>query len=422
MWPPADQVDAGKREAAPAITCTASERLGYNAVMYWRAGSLALLVAFLGGAALLRSLQAPTVWWNWGALGLAVVTVAVLGIDTWRRRARQQRKAAETLRWYHMRPVTLALPVIVVLACWWLVRIPAPMGDGPAGPAVDSAQFESRWLDRPVVMVSLGDSVSTGYGAGPGLGYFDLIQRNADEVYPEMAGLDLSRVLDIRHVERLAANSSNSLAHEQTIRRMQIWPAGMFGVVCMTTGGIDLVHWYGKSVPEEGAMYGVDWAAAQPWIENFRLRLDRMLIALRDKFPGGCAVFLATIYDPTDGVGDIDGAGPMFWLPAWPDGKRIHTAFNDIIKEAAARHDHVHLADVCQTLLGHGIHCNEPANPHYDARGPDVLVLCESGRPKPPGLRRNTPGLLECHGKRIAVAAALALPAGTSYGAKRHAE
>lgn len=338
--------------------------------MVLRAAILGVLLGLLGGAAAWRGAIAPAAWWNWCALALALGALVVLIADTKRKRARMLQGIAHKPRWYQFGSSGFSVLAIGLLLAWWLARVPAPMGSGPAGPAVEAARFERKWLDQPVVMVSLGDSVSTGYGAGPGMGYFELIQRNRDDAYPEMAGVDLSRALDIRRVERLAANSTNSLDHEETIRRMQVWPKETFGVVCMTTGGIDLIHWYGKSSPKEGAMYGADWATAEPWVRNFEQRLDRMLLALREKFPGGCAVFLATIYDPTDTVGDIENAGPKFWLPAWPDGKRIHTAFNDIIKAAAAKHDHVHLVDVYATLLGHGIHCNEPANPHYDADDP----------------------------------------------------
>jgi hypothetical protein len=81
-------------------------------------------------------------------------------------------------------------------------------------------------------------------------------------------------------------------------------------------------------------------------------------------------VFLATIYDPTDGVSDIENAGPIFWLPAWPGGRPVFDGFNAAIKRVAARHDHVHLVDVEAVMLGHGIHCSEPGNQHYDKDDP----------------------------------------------------
>ena len=94
------------------------------------------------------------------------------------------------------------------------------------------------------------------------------------------------------------------------------------------------------------------------------------MLALKLAFPGGCAVMLATIYDPTDDVGDIENAGPIFWLSAWPDGRAIFYAYNDAIRAAAAKHDHVHLVDVHRVMLGHGIHCREPGNEFYREEDP----------------------------------------------------
>jgi len=338
--------------------------------MYIRAAILALTLAALAFSAAWRGVLSPAAWWNWLALATALAALALVLVDLGRQRARLLKAAVEKPRWYHFRLSGISIASIVLLLAWWLARVPAPMGSGPAGATVDAARFEQHWLKQPVALVSLGDSVSTGYGAGKGMGYFDLIQHNADDAYPAMRALDLHRVLDIRYVERLAANSTSSIEHEGVIQRMQVWPADTFGLVCMTTGGIDLIHQYGKARPRDGAMYGADWATAEPWIRNFEQRLDRMLELLKGKFPGGCAVFLATIYDPTDSVGDIENAGPMFWLPAWPDAKRIHTEYNEVIRRACARHDQAHVVDVCAALLGHGIHCNEPGNPHYDADDP----------------------------------------------------
>src|SRR3990172_341861 len=42
----------------------------------------------------------------------------------------------------------------------------------------------------------------------------------------------------------------------------------------------------------------------RPWIDNFEKRLDRMIEEIKKKFPGGCQIFLANIYDPSDGSGD----------------------------------------------------------------------------------------------------------------------
>lgn len=334
----------------------------YNGIMRSAAkiALLALLIA-LGVAIASRTWQAPDLWHNWLALG-----VLLLGTGT---AVVAFRKPTAKPRWFTLRPVIVALCSLFVGLFHFVMRVPAPMGEGPAGPDVDKSAFARKWSNRPVVLLSLGDSISTGYGAPEGMGYVDQLERNHD-AYREMAGCDLHSVLPNLRQRKLARNSSNSMEHLETIRGLPVFDQQTFGIVCITTGGIDLIHYYGKSAPREGAMYGADWATAKPWIDNYAARLDDMMLALRDRFPGGCAVFIGTIYDPTDGVGDIQNAGPMFWLPAWKDGFDVHTAFNDAIKACAAKHKHVHLADFHAAMLGHGIHCRDRANPHYDATDP----------------------------------------------------
>src|SRR5689334_19218398 len=53
-----------------------------------------------------------------------------------------------------------------------------PVGSGPAGPAVPAASFAKVWSTRSVVLVGMGDSITAGYGASPGHGYFDRLVRN----------------------------------------------------------------------------------------------------------------------------------------------------------------------------------------------------------------------------------------------------
>jgi len=93
-----------------------------------------------------------------------------------------------------------------------------------------------------------------------------------------------------------------------------------------------------------------------------------MLRRIDECFPGGCHVFLANIYDPTDGVGDLEQAD----LPTWPDGKVILRVYNDVIAQQAGRRRNVHLVNLHDEFLGHGIHCTQPwrdwyrsADPHY---------------------------------------------------------
>lgn len=61
-----------------------------------------------------------------------------------------------------VRPLLLGIlgPVLVIsLAFWWFLRPGPLMGEGPAGPEVDKGKFSAPWIESPVVLLSIGDSV-----------------------------------------------------------------------------------------------------------------------------------------------------------------------------------------------------------------------------------------------------------------------
>jgi hypothetical protein len=178
----------------------------------------------------------------------------------------------------------------------------------------------------------------------------------------------LSRVLPQLKTLNLAVSGSNSLQHVNQIRdRLPPQDDNVFGLVVMTTGGNDLIHWYGTSPPREGAMYGAALDQAQPWIDSYEVRLDDMFTAIEERFPGGCAIFVADIYDPSDGVGDPEST----WaLPHWPDCLKIVDAYNAALKRVASKHKVVHVVPVHDTFLGHGIHCRQFWRSNYDWRDP----------------------------------------------------
>jgi lysophospholipase L1-like esterase len=242
---------------------------------------------------------------------------------------------------------------------FWLAR---PVGEGPAGPAVPVAPFQGVWTERPVLLLGIGDSVTAGLGASrPELSYFARLADNPDGEYPEMLGRCLSAVLPNLQRKNVAVSGSNSLQHLQAIEDVPPQDSDVLGLVVMTTGGNDLIHWYGRRPPREGAMYGASWSQAEPWIASFETRLQKMLDLLEAKFPGGCHIFLGDIYDPTDGVGDA----PSVFLPRWPDGLRIHAAYNRVIHCCAEQRESVHLVPIHATFLGHGSHCRQFWRSHY---------------------------------------------------------
>lgn len=182
-----------------------------------------------------------------------------------------------------------------------------------------------------------------------------------------MKGICLSAVFPNLFVTNLSV--SGSISHElaeSQLRQLSPAATNTIGWVVITTGGNDLIHNYGRTPPREQAMYGATWEQAEPWIEKFVTRLETIVTGLTERFPGGCQIFLANIYDPTDGIGDMGPAG----LPDWPDGLKILESYNEALRLCADRHPGVHLVNLHDEFLGHGIHCAQFWTKHYHSRDP----------------------------------------------------
>jgi lysophospholipase L1-like esterase len=257
-----------------------------------------------------------------------------------------------------------------------------PVGTGPAGPAVPREPWTKTWSSRPVLLVGLGDSVTAGFGAPPPEAYFNRLADNPGGEFAELRGINLRAVFPNLKTLNLAISGTISQEHvDEQLPKLPKADAGTLGLVVMTTGGNDLIHSYGRNPPIEGAMFGATWEQARPWIANYEQRLDRMFERIRAAFPGGCHIFIADIYDPTDGVGDIESAG----LPPWPDGERILAACNQAIRGSASRFPEVHVVPMHDAFLGHGMHCTQRWNRHYRKEDPGYWYYTNLEDPNPRG-------------------------------------
>lgn len=250
-----------------------------------------------------------------------------------------------------MRKSILIGVIAAAIAAIALYTRPKPEAMRPAGPAVPRELFERLWTTRPTLLVGLGDSMTAGFGARNGYSYFARLARNPGDEFQGMFGISLSSVMpDLRTVNH-AVSGTTSIDHLEQAAQLGVEKQRM-GIVVMTTGGNDLIHNYGRTPPREGAMYGATLEQARPWIANFEQRLNRTLDRIGERFPVGCHIFLANIYDLTDGAGDIEKAG----LPAWRDGLTILAAYNAAIARAADKRPNIHLVDIHAAFMGHGIH------------------------------------------------------------------
>jgi len=273
------------------------------------------------------------------------------------------------LKWYSFRWRFLVL--FIVLCLWaigyaglriYLITRVLPMGIGPAGPSVSPASFQNVWSDDKYMLVGLGDSITRGLGTSRPFTYFQLLARNNNEHCPEMTGCDLLSVLPNLQYENFAQDFTVTQQHIDTqLPRIPVYPTDVQGIVVLTTGGNDLIHDYGRSKPRDGAMYGCSYRKAIVWSENIKQRIAQILEEINTKFPGGCEIFLANIYDPTDGVSDPQTVG----LPRWPQASKVLALTNEKIVELCNQFENVHLVDIHSTFLGHGIHCTERWRKHH---------------------------------------------------------
>ncbi|MCO8123222.1 SGNH/GDSL hydrolase family protein [Stieleria sp. TO1_6] len=273
-------------------------------------------------------------------------------------------------RWRLWMLVTAAILILAGVLYYREYKFARPVGSGPAGPPVAREPFQSIWSDRQIHVLGLGDSVTAGLGAkSTSHRYFSRVIENPADEFDAMQGCCLSAVLPNLTQENLAISGSESQVHLDVINDQLLQqPDDTFGIVLMTSGGNDLIHMYGRSPPRECAMYGATLDQALPWIANFQTRLTTMFQTIIGRFPGGCEIYIADIYDPTDGQGDA----PSIFLPVWEDGLKIHKRYNRVINDVAQEFDNVFVVPMYETFLGHGSHCRQwwldtycEEDPHY---------------------------------------------------------
>lgn len=216
-------------------------------------------------------------------------------------------------------------------------------------PAVDSEPFQSVWTERKVLLVGIGDNLVDGLGATTKAhGFFNRLLKNPSDELEDMKGKSLTQVLPKITSLNLSTPDSNSKQHLRSITEdLPVQPNDVYGIVILTTGGIDLVHSYGRSAPRECAMYSATLEQTGPWTVAFRERLTKMLQLISERFPGGCEIYLADICFPTSEIGEKASID----LPPWKDGAAIYETYNSVIIEVAESYPNTHVVPINDVLL-----------------------------------------------------------------------
>lgn len=234
-------------------------------------------------------------------------------------------------------------------------------------------------------VIGFGDSVTTGYCSSPGHSYFEMLIENDDDLHPSFAGRDLSTRFGAVTENNKAVDGATSCNFtEQGIRAalQSDTETGKPTLVLITLGGNDLIHDYSCANPHECAGYCADLADATEWAANFKDRVLGFIQAADDEIDGEMFVFIGNIYDPTDGIGDIENASIP--LPPWPDGLDVLALYNQTIDEIAETAGAT-VVDMRGAMLGHGLHYNDESHPQYDADDPSYWYCANLEDPNDKG-------------------------------------
>lgn len=196
--------------------------------------------------------------------------------------------------------------------------------------------------------MALGDSISTDDYPGEGKGAASLFYRNQDHLYPDFKGLDLATLFSgiEFQLQALDGATSSHVIHEQIpqikhIRRSRV-------VFTLTAGGNDIL-------------------SEQDDADHISLRIQTITRTLKQLFPA-CIIILGTIYDPSDGAGDL-----------FEPGVRLHremetlATLNQNIREMAA--PGIEVVDIYKHFLGHGSRAKDPSNPFHHSEDPSLWYL-----------------------------------------------
>jgi lysophospholipase L1-like esterase len=206
----------------------------------------------------------------------------------------------------------------------------------------------------PPLYIALGDSMSIELypcldlqgrgrmevGERPALGAASLFHRNLADFWPDFHGRDLvSREPGMEKLDLCVDGATTG--HTITFQLPQVPPQARerARVVTITAGGNDLLA---------GLFNGLDGlpGALRDAIERYH----ELVGAVAEHFPSATLI-LTTVYDPTDGTGDLPGVSEV----VGPLPMDLLETFNDTVRDLARDTPGAHLADAQRHFLGHGL-------------------------------------------------------------------
>jgi lysophospholipase L1-like esterase len=208
--------------------------------------------------------------------------------------------------------------------------------------------------------IALGDSISIDkYPAADlqnrdwGVGAASLFHRNEDELWPEFRGVDLATLVpgiryrgsrrdyELREGDNLTEDGWTTRHVLHDVKEMP--PSSERTLVTLTVGGNDLLGAVGFYGREAAAQEGPDPA------KTIAARLHEIVERLFDVRPE-TTLIVGTVYDPSDGTNRLPMVeGSLERQAEWL------ARYNQAVRDLVAADPRLHLADIHQHFLGHGM-------------------------------------------------------------------
>jgi len=196
---------------------------------------------------------------------------------------------------------------------------------------------------------ALGDSISTDDYPGEGKGAVSLLYKNLDILYPEFRGKDLNSLSGETAFRSIAEDGATS--YDVLHGQLQRLPAGSVSpmLFTLTAGGNDILSMQSDS-------------------EEIIFRIQTILNHIKRNFPNS-AIVLGTIYDPTDGTGEL-----------FEEGISLQRELDTLLKTNTAIRSmnepgRIYVSDIYQQFLGHGSKAKDSENIHHSEDDPSLWYV-----------------------------------------------
>lgn len=212
-------------------------------------------------------------------------------------------------------------------------------------------------------VIFLGDSISDGVGASrEDLSYVALLTENASDVYPDADGLDIaSRFGAVEVFDRARSGATTtSMVRGQLSALEDDLGASVAGetAVVLTIAGNDVQELI------------IDPDSLPEVIAEVEENLEEFYAFFEDdtRFPDPVWIYLANVYEPSDGVGQADECFFGLELSATLEGLG---EINAAVRAQAEQHGAAWL-DMRGHFNGHGYYSDDPENPYHHPDDPTL--------------------------------------------------